>query len=204
MADEDRALIAEYVLSGNMREADTKALTLAPSRQAELRARLGNFREGGATVIPEPNAEPGDFRAAIAAREDEIAEEDKTGKPTPRWNQDKQPMKAIYIVNDGVSKLPTPAGLGMLLLGILALFFILIPATSDGETRALLLWEVLLGKKQINDPSGLPGVDAGSGTVFPAFPELPGGGPVSPPKSTILPPVTTSTSFSDVGGGLTL
>jgi len=203
MADDDRALIAEYVLSGNLRESDTKALAIRPERMAELRARLGNFREGGATIIPEPSAEPGDFRAAVTAREDEIDEEDKTGKPTPRWKADQQPMKAIYIVNDGVSKLPTPAGLGGLLLGILALFFILIPATSAGETRALLLWEVLLGKKQINDPNALPGVD-GSGKVFQALPDTPDGGPKGAPKANILPPVTTQTQLSDVGGGLFL
>lgn len=201
MADDDRALIAEYVLSGNLRESDTKALTIRPERMAELRARLGNFREGGATVIPEPTANPSDFRAAIEAREGEIREEDKTGKPTPRWRADQQPMKAIYIVNDSVSKLPTPAGLGGLLLGILALFFILIPATSDGETRALLLWEVLLGKKQINDPSGLPGVD-GSGTVFQALPDTPDGGPKGAPKSSIVP--AAPTALPDIGGGLLL
>lgn len=167
MADEDRNLLEEYILSGNLRSSD-KALTVDPSRQAELRARIANLREGGAsTALATPLAtdDPGDFRAAVEERERAAELIQTRGKDTPRVNADKQPMKAIYLVNDSVAKLPAPGGLGALLLTIVIFFFILIPATSKGETRALLLWEVLLGRKQILDPARIPAVDAGTGNI---------------------------------------
>lgn len=167
MADEDRNVIESYVLDGNLRDA-SKALVVDPGRQAELRARMANLREGGqvaALPAPEADSNPGDFRAAIEERERAAELIQTRGKDTPRVNADKQPMKAIYLVNDSVAALPAPGGLGALLLVILLFFFILIPATSAGETRALLLWEVLLGRKQILDPASIPTVDAGSGNI---------------------------------------
>lgn len=167
MANEDRNLLEEYVLSGNLRSTD-KALTVDPGRQAELRARMANLREAGTSTglaLPSATDDPSDFRAAVAEREAAAELIQTRGKDTPRVNADKQPMKGIYLVNDSVAKLPVPGGLGAMLLVILLFFFILIPATSAGETRALLLWEVLLGRKQILDPASMPAVDAGTGNV---------------------------------------
>lgn len=206
MADADRAIIEEYVLSGNLRESDTKALALSPPRQAELRARLGNLREGGkvAGVLPAPDSDPGDFRAAVQEREEAAALIQQKGKETPRINADKQPQKAIYFANDFVAGLPSPGGLGGLLLFILLFFFILIPATSAGETRTLLLWDVLLGRKQITDPGSTPVVDASSGGIHadvPSVPSIPiptpGGGTIPWNPITGIIPLDTN-----VGGGL--
>jgi hypothetical protein len=213
MADDDRNLIEEYVVSGNMRD-DSKALTIDPSRQAELRARLQNLREGaqagGLPALP-ADSNPSDFRAAVEERERQAEIIQTRGKDTPRVNADKQPMKAIYFVNDAVAALPSPGGLGGLLLAILVFFFILIPATSAGETRALLLWEVLLGQKQINDPASVPAVDAGTGNVIAAVGGAIGTGigigiqavglsSKTPPPAT--PPPATNYLADNVGGGL--
>jgi len=214
MADDDRNVLEEYVLSGNLRDA-SKPLTVDPGRQAELRARMANLREAGnstALTTPDASADPGDFRAAVQEREAAAELIQTRGKDTPRVNADTQPMKAIYLVNDSVAALPVPGGLGALLLVILVFFFILIPATSKGETRALLLWEVLLGRRQILDPASIPAVDAGTGNVGSAIGGIiggikagigaAGGGLGFTPGAT--QPVAPSGGVTTLPGGITL
>lgn len=156
-----RETLAMFVAGGNMRDAEP-----SPTMDAEtvktLQMRLDSLRNGA--TLPEATAAPSDFRAGIAAREAQVAaaEAASRGADVPRWHADHPVMKQVYRAHDAISSLPAPGGLGGIIFVIFLFFLILIPITSKGETRTLLLWEVLLGQKEV-EPIDVPVVDAGTG-----------------------------------------
>lgn len=162
-ADNARDAIAEFVVQGNLRDVQASD-KLPDARRSELQARLANLREATAEIPDASTADVSDFRAAVAEREEQAKQISIAGKDVPRWNTNNPVMKQVYRAHDAVAGLPVPGGIGVMVLVIALFFFILIPATTTGETRALLLWEVLLGKKQVTDSSTLP-VVTGSGIV---------------------------------------
>ena len=149
MPTEARDTIASYVATGSLRPSDNAAVALLPERQIELTQRLETVRAGGSP--PSAEDDPTEFALAIREREEQarLERESNRGADVPRWNQDNSIMRGIYTAHDTIVSLPAPGGLGLLILVIVLFFLILIPATSSGETRSLLLWEVLLGKKEI-------------------------------------------------------
>lgn len=149
MAGSAREQIAQFVEQGNVRHADA-AVDLASARVSELAARLDDLQAAN-TPIPDAEAAPADFAAAVQAREKAAKEIKVAGRDVPRWNAQNPIMQRVYGAHDAITDLPAPGGLGALLIIIAILFFVLISATAQGETRTLLLWEVLLGKKRLPD-----------------------------------------------------
>lgn len=161
MSDTSMAL-ARYVAAGNLRDIDSPQTTivLEEKRKQQLQKRLAGVRE---TIIdvPPASSNPRDFRAAIQYREDRAYEreldERQNGRDIPRLEFQNPALnkaaKQVYKAHDFVTGLPSPGGLGAIILAIVILFLVLIPATGRGETRALLLWEVFLGRKAIYDAS---------------------------------------------------
>lgn len=165
MADA-RNELALYVAGGNLRNHEQAAtdIALQQDRLAALRGRLGRWREDVGQTIVTPEANPADFRAALEAADERAYQRSLTeqGRDIPRI-EPQNPTAAkilnrVYQAHDTVVGLPTPSGLGTIILIIVVLFLILIPATGRGETRALLLWDVLLGRKQLPDttPQNVP------------------------------------------------
>ena len=153
MAASAREAIAEFVARGNVREAQA-SVALDQDRVSELQARLADLQDA-ATPIPDAEANPADFAAAVAEREAAAKEIQVHGRNVPRWNADHPIMQRVYGAHDAVAGLPAPGGLGAILAIIAVLFFVLIGATAQGETRTLLLWDVLLGKKRVPLPDEL-------------------------------------------------
>jgi hypothetical protein len=162
---DDQETLAMFVAGGTMRDADPTQ-KMPPEKLAAIKARLEALREG--EDLPAPTAAPSDFRAAIEDKEQKVAAQEAAarGKDVPRWKEDAPVMKPVYHAVDTVTGLPAPGGLGVIILIIAIFFLILIPASTAGETRMLLLWEVLLGRKEIQQTQ--PNyVDAGTGAVNP-------------------------------------
>lgn len=163
MADA-RNELALYVAGGNLRNQDQAAQDIAiqKERLALLRGRLGQWRENLGSTIVTPESTPADFRASLEAADQRAYERSlaEQGRDVPRLevqNPTAQKMlNRVYQAHDTVVSLPTPGGLGTLILIIVVLFLILIPATGRGETRALLLWDVLLGRKQMPGSTPAP------------------------------------------------
>jgi len=154
---EARQELALYVAGGNLRNHEQAAqdIQIQQDRLAALRGRLGRWREDVGQTIVTPEASPADFRAALASADERAYQRSLTeqGRDIPRLEPQNptaaKVLNRVYQAHDTVVGLPTPAGLGTLILIIVVLFLILIPATGRGETRTLLLWDVLLGKKQM-------------------------------------------------------
>lgn len=167
MADEHRQALADFV-AGNVQrppfvqQSDAEKIQISDDKLKALQDRLHKLQQVPGET-PAATDDPGQFATAVRDREAEAQKRDDEGEPIPRWNEDKPVIKQAYAAHDALVQLPHPGGIGVLVL-VLALFFvILIPATTAGETRGLLLWEVLLGKKQ------LTGIDSyvvgGNGSV---------------------------------------
>lgn len=157
-----RDTLAAFVAGGNMREAD--APTMSPDRAKELGERVKAVQSGTARL--DPQMAPSDFRAAVQQREQEAATKAAAsrGADIPRRFENHPIGKRIYQAHDAIASLPAPGGLAALLVAVVVLFFLLIPATSSGETRALLLWEVILGQKQIPNTPEITGATDTSAT----------------------------------------
>lgn len=176
MSDDARQTLRSFVEGGNLHDADFQPIP--PERAVALRGRLDAVRAD--TRMPSPTAAPSDFQAALRDRE-AAAEEAKAvsrGADIPRPHADKPGFKQFYKAHDFVATLPAPGGLGIILLTIGVFFLIIIPATSKGETRALLLWDVLLGRKKVQEGTALPPV-SGDGLVLTTATPAPTSGPVS-------------------------
>lgn len=163
MAD-SRQELALYVAGGSLRNQDQAAqdIQLQQDRIAALRGRLGRWREDIAGTVVTPEAAPADFRAALEDADERAYQRSLTeqGRDIPRLTP-RNPLAAkalnrVYQAHDTVTSLPTPAGIGVLILFIVVLFLILIPATARGETRMLLLWDVLLGRKTMPGSTPAP------------------------------------------------
>lgn len=163
MADA-RNELALYVAGGNMRAATDPDVQIAiqKERVAVLGNRLAQWRENMGRVTVTPEAAPADFQAAIDAADERAYQRSLTeqGRDIPRLDP-KNPTAAkvanyVYRAHDTVAGLPHPGGLGAILLIIAFLWLVLIPATGKGETRLLLLWDVLLGRKQMPGSSPAP------------------------------------------------
>jgi hypothetical protein len=155
-----RETLAMFVAGGNMRDAEPSP-TMDKDKLQDVQQRLADLN-AGKKPIP-ANGAPSDFRAGVAAREAAAAaaEAKKRGADVPRWNENHPVMKPIYKVHDAIASMPAPGGIAAILLAIFVLFVVLIPTTTSGETRALMLWEVLMGKKEVPPlpikTSGAPG-----------------------------------------------
>lgn len=167
MADA-RTELALYVAGGNMREVDTPEAHMAiqKERLALLGSRLGKWRETMGQTIVTPEAAPADFQAALDAADERAYQRSLTeqGRDVPRLDP-KNPTAAkvlnrVYQAHDTVAALPHPGGLAAIILLIALLWLVLIPATGKGETRLLLLWDVLLGRKQMPNTSPAPATDS--------------------------------------------
>lgn len=165
MAGESRAAIQAYIAGDTPSVAPPGEGVTLPREVAALRRSVRDLASADDAPMPAPDANPDQFQAAIKQREASVRKKDKEGRDIPRKGESSPWLRPVYKVHDALIKLPTPGGAGLLVLAILVLFLILIPATSAGETRALLFWEVILGKKRVYDPDApqLTAIDAGSG-----------------------------------------
>jgi len=158
MAGDARTELLEYVtgspddtLLARRSPGDTTQ-PLSDERAKELREQLQRLSEAGGEPLSGTD-DPTEFQEALAEREERAKDISLHGKDVPRWREDSRVMKPVYRAHDVVVSLPQPGGIGVLILALVILFLVLIPATTQGETRTLLLWEVLLGKKQVDDPN---------------------------------------------------
>lgn len=169
-----RDTLAAFVAGGNMRDADAPSMT--PERAKELQERVTALRAGTAPLAA--SDAPGDFRAAIQKREQEAATKAAAsrGADIPRKWESNPIINHVYRAHDAIASLPAPGGLAAVIVAIIVLFFLVVPATSAGETRALLLWEVLLGKKQVpTDTTSANAPGSGLEAVAQAGQQLAGG-----------------------------
>lgn len=143
---DNREMLAMFVAGGNMRNAEPSP-AMDADRKQELQRRLVALREGGKIV--DADAAPLDFREAINAREALASAKAQERLDVPRWNANHPVMKGIYQAHDAIAGIPAPGGIGVILLIVFVFFLVLIPVTSGGPTRTLLLWDVLLGKKTL-------------------------------------------------------
>lgn len=163
MADA-RTELALYVAGGNMRESNTPETHIAiqKERLALLGSRLGRWRETMGQTIVTPESAPADFQAALDAADERAYQRSlsEQGRDIPRLDPQNptaaKVTNAIYKAHDTVAALPHPGGLALLILLIAGLWLVLIPATGKGETRLLLLWDVLLGRKQMPGTAPAP------------------------------------------------
>ena len=162
MSDSSMA-IQRYVAAGNLRQIDSPEtdLIIDEQRRTQLQRRLAGLREQWVGLPSPQTTNPSDFRAAVQVREEKAYQRERderfNGKDIPRPTFQNTTInnaaQQVYKAHDFVTGLPSPGGLGAILLAIIILFLVLIPATGKGETRLLLLWDVLLGRKAISDPS---------------------------------------------------
>ena len=68
-------------------------------------------------------------------------------EPETVTGEAKKPVSFLPAMPD-VPSLPTPGGIGLLLLIVLVLLFAIVPMGSNGQTRLQLMWNVLAGKAQ--------------------------------------------------------
>jgi hypothetical protein len=166
MAD-NWATIREYVAGAQVTVAPADAVQPAPRAIKAIRQRQANLAAAAAGPAPSAAANPADFAAAVQAREASVREKDAQGQDIPRKYESIDWLKPVYKAHDALVSLPRPGGIGVLVAVLAVFFIILIPATSAGETRALLLWDVLLGKKRVYDANApqLGTVDGGTGNI---------------------------------------
>lgn len=141
------------------------------------------IREYVSGVSETPGPLPSDFAQAIARRKAAMQEQrGGTAPKRPRPGASTFGFKQAYQVHDTLARLPAPGGIGLLVIILVVLLLVLIPITSDKETRLSLLFGVLGGKKQIGPPpvnTGIPG-----GPNIPGLPQNPyGPGNPRPPNS---------------------
>ena len=188
----DRETLAMFVAGGNMRNAEPTP-AMDADKKTELQQRLAALREGG-KVVPADSA-PSDFRDAIIQRETAANAKAQERLDVPRWNADNPVMKQVYRAHDAVANIPAPGGIGVILLIIFIFFLVLVPITTGGPTRTLLLWDVLLGKQ------GLPPKIFTEGTI----PKDIGGGPShEKPPTNIGGGSTTGTAAVGTGNTFNL
>lgn len=149
MADDARSQLTRFIATGS--QAKSGAITnmssaIDPAHKRTLRDKIKKLQDEHDIV--HPDSQPGDFRNALQTREKKVAS--KHGKDIPRPYSQNHYVQHVYKAHDAIVALPHPGGLGMLILLIVLFFLILIPATSSGETRTLLLWDVLLGRKHVH------------------------------------------------------
>lgn len=185
MDNDPRDVLLNFVETGNVR--DTEFEPIPQERALALRERLETIRADG---VIDATGNPGDFAAALRDREaeNEQAKNISRGKDVPRLMEEKPGFKQFYRAHDVISTLPAPGGLGLILLAILLFWMLILPATTNGETRTLLLWDVLLGKKKLPTI----GKDTEGGAIIPGG----GDGGDAPPgfggnggKNGGLPPI---------------
>src|SRR5689334_10086146 len=83
-----------------------------------------------------------------AAEEEENEEESEKGKPEKPVKAAKGPSFTAGL-KARVGKLPTPGSIAFPLLGVLVLILFVVPV--GGKTRAVHLWNVLIGKEALSD-----------------------------------------------------
>jgi hypothetical protein len=171
MPGEHTQFLADYVASGNTRVVDSALSHLSGKNRGEIEKKFAEIRQNRTSLVtafresgtppPQASSEPGDFRAALTENNQvayerdlkrrgiEVRQPDTNNKLLKTVPALARLLESFYKGQTAVKSLPSPGGLGLILLVILAFFLILVPATSAGETRALLLWDVLLGKKVI-------------------------------------------------------
>ena len=186
MSDDNRQALVRFIGGGSERKSDLvidASAFIDAGRRKQLQERLRDLQ--AEHNIVDADSDPSEFRHAIAEREAAVAAK-PSGHDVPRWQADTPIMKSIYGAHDAITTLPHPGGLGMLILAIVLLFLILIPATGNGETRTLLLWDVLLGRKQIDQASAPQTGDAIGQSYHPPAVTVTAVQPTSTPLLTAL------------------
>ncbi len=143
---DNRETLAMFVAGGNLRNVEPTP-AMDPQVKRDILQRLQMLREGG-PITPD-DAAPSDFREALSTREALAHAKARERWDVPRWHADNALMKQVYRAHDTMASMPTPAGIGVILLIILVFFLVLIPVSTGGPTRMLLLWDVLLGSKKL-------------------------------------------------------
>ncbi len=143
-----------------MLSADDSQMPTIPSPSAiassRFQSNLQTLRQGPA--LPEPNAEPPDFQAALTARrqamEDaQLAQGTNAPSPRPRRWAGNPVVGGVYAVHDRIAGLPKPTGLGALVVLLIILVMIIIPIAGH-DTRMSLLWKTLIGQKRLTGEAG--------------------------------------------------
>jgi hypothetical protein len=157
-----RETLALFVAGGNLLSTEPSP-RVPPARGKLIRERQRAILAGGKV---NPEAGPSELREAleeqIQAADDR--ERKSRGVDLPRnakW-ANHPIMKHIYRAHDAVAMLPVPGGLALIIVAIFIFWLFLIPVSSKGETRANLLWDVVLGQKSL-PPATVAG--AGNATV---------------------------------------
>lgn len=195
-----RDTLAAFVAAGNLRDADPSP-EMDPEKAKELRQRIEALRTHGGKP-PDAGDAPGDFRADIEAREAKAAADlaAKRGLDVPRWKATNAVMKHIYAAHDRISSMPAPGGIAAILFIIFIFFLVLIPVTSNGTTRALLLWDVLLGQKELQNPAidtAIQPTGSGIEKVAQAGQQATGAGS----STVVIPPLVSSIEVAAPLGG---
>lgn len=142
--------LALFVAGGNLRDAEPSP-KIPADRVKLIKQRQEAILQGKGT--PAAGDTPSDFRSAVAEKEQEADERERKsrGADIPGRNRfaNHPVLKHIYRAHDAISSLPAPGGLAAMIVAIFILWLFLIPVTSKGETRANLLWDVLMGTKTL-------------------------------------------------------
>lgn len=98
---------------------------------------------------------------------------------------------------DWLSALPTPGGIGMLLLALLFFMLVIIPVNANGDTRLKLLWKTITGQTYLADKIDNSSTKQGVGSTNTTTPALPAPTIISTlplitdVPSTIITPMTS-------------
>lgn len=159
-------------------DAPTEAATAtapAGETEAEARARI-RFGQGQIRFYQgQEDRTRRDQRAAIAAQEDErdaAIRADAEGR-RQQGRGLSSIAGALGRLSNRADGIPTPGGIGGLLLALLTLVSLTVPVGPHGETRFNLLWLTLTGRTKLNSTGVVSGEGTSSGShsggTFPSF-----------------------------------
>ena len=153
MASTDRAMIRAFNEANP--DANTADLRQLQREYPELATYIGRILDERTPASPddvetEPATAPESPKKG--KKGDETPKEPEGFNPRVQAGQRSQRQRAIGVrldaLSERVGKLPTPGGIGFLLVGILFFWFAIIPV-NGANTRLSLLWEMVQGNTSL-------------------------------------------------------
>lgn len=187
--------IAGYTLLGMDGASGSHIPLPGPAQTGHFRDNLARLRQGG--KLPKGTKEPTEFHEALAARrvaqENARMAEDGQSPATnrPRWKAGNPVMDTIYGAHDRVAAMPTPGGIGALVVVLLALLIVIMPI-SGHDTRMALLFKTLIGQRRLVGEQGVTAI-----TPTPSTTTYSGGSPAASGTGSGPEPAATGTPMAD-------